>query len=48
MNEMQRKSMSGRRGPYREAGENFSVQLSNAVGAPIEDGSATVTILNDD
>jgi len=32
----------------REANETFSVQLSNAVGATIEDGSATVTILNDD
>jgi hypothetical protein len=32
----------------READETFSVQLSNAVGATIEDGSATVTILNDD
>jgi hypothetical protein len=32
----------------REANETFSVRLSNAVGATIEDGSATVTILNDD
>jgi hypothetical protein len=32
----------------READETFSVQLSNAEGATIEDGSATVTILNDD
>jgi len=32
----------------READEAFTVQLSNAVGAPIEDGSATVTIRNDD
>jgi hypothetical protein len=32
----------------READENFFVQLSNAVGATIGDGSATVTILNDD
>jgi hydroxyethylthiazole kinase-like sugar kinase family protein len=32
----------------REANETFSVQLSNAVGATIEDGIATVTILNDD
>jgi hypothetical protein len=32
----------------REANEIFSVQLSNAVGATIEDGSAAVTILNDD
>jgi hypothetical protein len=32
----------------REVDETFSVQLSNAVGATIEDGSATVTILNDD
>ena len=32
----------------READETFSVQLSNAVGATIEDASATVTILNDD
>lgn len=32
----------------READEAFSVQLSNAVGATIADGVATVTILNDD
>lgn len=32
----------------REANETFSVQLSNAVGATIEDGVATGTILNDD
>lgn len=32
----------------REANETFSVQLSNAVGAPIDDGVAAVTILNDD
>lgn len=32
----------------REANETFSVNLSNAVGATIGDGSATVTILNDD
>jgi hypothetical protein len=32
----------------READETFSVQLSNAVGATIDDGVATVTILNDD
>lgn len=32
----------------REPNETFSVQLSNAVGATIEDGNATVTILNDD
>jgi len=32
----------------REANETFSVELSNPGGAPIEDGSATVTILNDD
>ena len=32
----------------READEKFTVQLSNAVGATMEDGSATVTILNDD
>ena len=32
----------------READETFSVQLSNAVGATIDDGFATVTILNDD
>lgn len=32
----------------READEAFSVQLSNAVGATIEDGIATATILNDD
>ena len=32
----------------REKNETFTVQLSNAVGATIEDGSATVTILNDD
>ena len=32
----------------READEAFTVQLSNAVGAPIEDGNATVTIQNDD
>jgi hypothetical protein len=32
----------------READETFSVNLSNAVGATIDDGVATVTILNDD
>jgi hypothetical protein len=32
----------------REPDETFSVILSGAVGATIEDGSATVTILNDD
>jgi hypothetical protein len=32
----------------REPNEAFSVQLSNAVGATIDDGVATVTILNDD
>ena len=32
----------------REANETVSVQLSNAVGAIISDGVATVTILNDD
>jgi hypothetical protein len=32
----------------REPDETFTVQLSNAVGATIEDGSATVTIRNDD
>jgi hypothetical protein len=32
----------------READETFSVVLSDAVGAPIEDESATVTILNHD
>jgi chitinase len=32
----------------REANETFSVQLSNAVGATIDDGVASVTILNDD
>jgi hypothetical protein len=32
----------------REPNEAFSVQLSSAVGAPITDGVATVTILNDD
>ena len=32
----------------REANETFSVQLSNAVGATIDDGVAAVTILNDD
>jgi hypothetical protein len=32
----------------REANETFSVELSNAVGATIDDGGATVTILNDD
>jgi hypothetical protein len=32
----------------REANEVFSVQLSNAVGATIDDGVATGTILNDD
>jgi hypothetical protein len=32
----------------REANETFSVQLSNAVGATLADGIATVTILNDD
>ena len=32
----------------READETFSVELSDAVGAPIEDGSATVSIRNDD
>jgi hypothetical protein len=32
----------------REKNETFSVQLSNAVGATIDDGVATVTIVNDD
>jgi hypothetical protein len=32
----------------REPNETLSVQLSNAAGATIEDGIATVTILNDD
>lgn len=32
----------------READENFSVNLSNAVGATIHDADATVTILSDD
>ena len=32
----------------REPNETLSVQLSNAVGATIVDGSATVTIVNDD
>jgi len=32
----------------REKDETFSVQLSNATGATINDGVATVTILNDD
>jgi hypothetical protein len=32
----------------REPDETYSVQLSNAVGATISDGVATVTILNDD
>jgi len=32
----------------RETNETFSVQLSNAVGATIDDGVASVTILNDD
>jgi hypothetical protein len=32
----------------REANESFSVQLSGAVGATIDDGVATATILNDD
>jgi hypothetical protein len=32
----------------REANETFSVELSNAVGATINDGFATVRILNDD
>jgi hypothetical protein len=32
----------------REANETFSVQLSNPVGATIDDGVATATILNDD
>ncbi len=32
----------------READETFSVELSNAVGATIDDDVATVTILNDD
>jgi hypothetical protein len=32
----------------REPNETFSVQLSNAVGATINDGVATATILNDD
>ena len=32
----------------REVNETFYVNLSNATGATIEDGSATVTILNDD
>jgi hypothetical protein len=32
----------------REKNETFSVQLSNAVGATISDGTATATIVNDD
>jgi hypothetical protein len=32
----------------REPNETFSVQLSNAVGATINDAFATATILNDD
>ena len=32
----------------REPDETFSVQLWNAVGATIDDGFATATILNDD
>jgi chitinase len=32
----------------RESNETFTVKLSNAVGATIGDGVATVTILNDD
>jgi hypothetical protein len=32
----------------REKNETFSVQLSNAVGATIADGTATATIVNDD
>lgn len=32
----------------REANETFSVQLSNAVGATLDHGVASVTILNDD
>jgi hypothetical protein len=32
----------------REPNETFSVQLSSAVGAIIDDGTATATILNDD
>ena len=32
----------------REANETFTVQLSNPVGATVEDGFATATILNDD
>jgi hypothetical protein len=32
----------------REANETFTVQLSNAIGATISDGVASVTILNDD
>lgn len=32
----------------REPNETFSVQLSNAVGATINDGVATATIINDD
>jgi hypothetical protein len=32
----------------REPNETFSVQLSNAAGASIDDGVATATILNDD
>jgi hypothetical protein len=32
----------------REKNETFSVKLSNAVGATINDGTATATILNDD
>lgn len=32
----------------REANEIFSLEVSNAVGATIADGNATITILNDD
>jgi len=32
----------------REPNETFSLQLSNAVGATIDDGYAIATILNDD
>jgi chitinase len=32
----------------REANETFTVKLSNVVGATIDDGVATATILNDD
>jgi hypothetical protein len=32
----------------REPNDTFTVQLSNAVGATIDDGVATATIVNDD